>query len=155
MLSMITLFNFGAKIVLILYILGTSLFSLPSSFEFTTCPLQKYFSKANDTVILEHRLTAYCVSKRYTRLTSSVSKCFVCTSVRDDNSRALANVYLPVQTVRDLFHVYLNTCKFHFLLVHIDKTNKFCFLMSNGCIHSKAISILSMARRPKIHIYPL
>ena len=34
--------------------------------------------------------------------------------------------------VRDLFHVYLNRFEFHFLRLHINKTNKFCFFMHNG-----------------------
>ena len=34
--------------------------------------------------------------------------------------------------VRDVFHVYLNKFEFHFLRVHINKTNKFCFFMHNG-----------------------
>ena len=34
--------------------------------------------------------------------------------------------------IRDMFHVYLNRFKFHFLLLHIIKTNKLCFFMHNG-----------------------
>ena len=34
--------------------------------------------------------------------------------------------------VQDLFHVYLNKCEFQFLLLHINKTNTFCFLIDNG-----------------------
>ena len=33
--------------------------------------------------------------------------------------------------IRDMFHVYLNRFKFHFLR-HIIKTNKLCFSMHNG-----------------------
>ena len=35
-------------------------------------------------------------------------------------------------TIRDLFHVYLNRFEFHFLWLHINKTNKFCILIYNG-----------------------
>ena len=31
-----------------------------------------------------------------------------------------------------LLHVYLNKCEFYFLLLHINKTNIFCVLISNG-----------------------
>ena len=31
--------------------------------------------------------------------------------------------------LRDLFHVYLNIFEFHFLRLHINKTNKYCFFM--------------------------
>ena len=34
--------------------------------------------------------------------------------------------------IRYLFHVYLNRLEFHFLQLHINKTNKFCFFMHNG-----------------------
>ena len=34
--------------------------------------------------------------------------------------------------IRDLFHVYLNRCEFHFLRLHINKTNLFCFIIDNG-----------------------
>ena len=33
--------------------------------------------------------------------------------------------------IRDMFHVYLNIFEFHFLRLHIIKTNKFCFFMHN------------------------
>ena len=36
--------------------------------------------------------------------------------------------------IRDMFHVYLNRFEFHFLRLHIIKTNKFCFFMHNGRI---------------------
>ena len=34
--------------------------------------------------------------------------------------------------LRDLFHVNLNRSEFHFLGLHINKTNTFCFFMHNG-----------------------
>ena len=34
--------------------------------------------------------------------------------------------------IRDLFHVYLNKFEFHFLRLHINKTNKYCFFIHNG-----------------------
>ena len=34
--------------------------------------------------------------------------------------------------LRDLFHVYLNKFEFHFLLLHINNINKFCFFIYNG-----------------------
>ena len=34
--------------------------------------------------------------------------------------------------IRDLFNVYLNRFEFHFLWLHINKTNKFCLFMHNG-----------------------
>ena len=34
--------------------------------------------------------------------------------------------------LRDLFHVYLNKFEFHFLRLHINNTNTFCFFMHNG-----------------------
>ena len=34
--------------------------------------------------------------------------------------------------IRGMFHVYLNRCGFHFLRLHINKTNKVCFLINNG-----------------------
>ena len=36
--------------------------------------------------------------------------------------------------IRDLLHLYLNRCELHFLWMHINKTNKFCFIMHNGCV---------------------
>ena len=33
--------------------------------------------------------------------------------------------------VRDLFHVYLNRFDFHFLRLHMNKTNTFFFFMHN------------------------
>ena len=36
--------------------------------------------------------------------------------------------------IRDLFHVYLNRFEFHFLRLHIIKTNKLCFFMHNGSV---------------------
>ena len=36
-----------------------------------------------------------------------------------------------VRDIRDMFHVYLNRFEFHFLRLHIIKTNKFCFFMHN------------------------
>ena len=33
-----------------------------------------------------------------------------------------------------IFHVYLNRREFHFLRLHINKTNQFCFLINNGRI---------------------
>ena len=36
--------------------------------------------------------------------------------------------------IRDMFHVYLNKFEFHFLRLHINKTNTFCFFMHNGCV---------------------
>ena len=37
-----------------------------------------------------------------------------------------------VASLRDLFHVYLNNFEFHFLRLHINKTNTCCFFMHNG-----------------------
>ena len=34
--------------------------------------------------------------------------------------------------LRDLFHVCLNKFEFHFLRLHINKTNLLCFLISHG-----------------------
>ena len=34
-----------------------------------------------------------------------------------------------IVTIRDMFHVYLNGFEFHFLRLHMNKTNSFCFLM--------------------------
>ena len=34
--------------------------------------------------------------------------------------------------VRDLFHVYLNKCEFHFSRLHVNKINNFCFHLNNG-----------------------
>ena len=34
--------------------------------------------------------------------------------------------------IRDLFHVYLNKCEFHFSRLHVNKKNNFCFLLNNG-----------------------
>ena len=34
--------------------------------------------------------------------------------------------------VRDLFHVYLNKCEYHFSRLHVNKINNFCFLLNNG-----------------------
>ena len=34
--------------------------------------------------------------------------------------------------IRDMFHVYLNRFEFHFLRLHIIKTNKLCFFVHNG-----------------------
>ena len=36
--------------------------------------------------------------------------------------------------IRDLFHVYLNKFEFHFLHLHIYKTNKICFLINKGSV---------------------
>ena len=38
---------------------------------------------------------------------------------------------LIVCQIQDLFQVYLSRCEFHFLLLHINKTNTFSFLTSN------------------------
>ena len=35
------------------------------------------------------------------------------------------------QGIRDMFHIYLNRFEFHFLWLHIIKTNKFGFFMHN------------------------
>ena len=35
-------------------------------------------------------------------------------------------------SIRDMFHVYLDRFEFHFLRLHINKTNEFCFVMHNG-----------------------
>ena len=37
-----------------------------------------------------------------------------------------------VSIIRDLFHVYLNKCEFHFSRLHVNKINNFCFLLNNG-----------------------
>ena len=37
-----------------------------------------------------------------------------------------------IQQMQDLFHVYLNRFEFHFLQLHINKTNQLCFLKSKG-----------------------
>ena len=34
--------------------------------------------------------------------------------------------------IRDLFHVYLKKCEFHFSRLHVNKINNFCFLLNNG-----------------------
>ena len=34
--------------------------------------------------------------------------------------------------IRDLLRVYLNKCEFHFLQLHINKTNTCCFIIDNG-----------------------
>ena len=34
--------------------------------------------------------------------------------------------------IRDMFHVYFIRFEFHFLRLHINKTNKFVFFMHNG-----------------------
>ena len=36
--------------------------------------------------------------------------------------------------LQDLFHVYLNKFEFHFLRLHINKTNKFCFYVHNRSV---------------------
>ena len=36
--------------------------------------------------------------------------------------------------LRDLFHVYLNKCDFHFSRLHVNKINNFCFLLNNACV---------------------
>ena len=34
------------------------------------------------------------------------------------------------------FHDYLNRCEFHFLRLHINKTNKYCFIIDKGRVPS-------------------
>ena len=36
--------------------------------------------------------------------------------------------------IRDLFHAYFNRFEFHFLRLHINETNKFCFFVQKGNI---------------------
>ena len=47
-------------------------------------------------------------------------------------SSVLMLLLLSFSLVRDLLHVYLNRCEFHFLRLHINKPNKFCFLINWG-----------------------
>ena len=42
---------------------------------------------------------------------------------------ALSSIY-PI--IRELFHVYLNKCKFHFSRLHLNKISNVCFLLNNG-----------------------
>ena len=37
-----------------------------------------------------------------------------------------------IMLIRDLFHVYLSIFEFHFLRLHINESNKFCFFMFYG-----------------------
>ena len=39
---------------------------------------------------------------------------------------------------RDLFQVYFNICEFHFVQLHINKTNSFCFFIHNGHVPGNA-----------------
>ena len=50
-----------------------------------------------------------------------------------------------IPTLRDLCHVYLNRCDFHFLRMHINKTNKFCLIIHNGHVPGM-VSIESTVR---------
>ena len=38
---------------------------------------------------------------------------------------------IQLRDIRDKFHVYLNSFEFHFLRLHMIKTNKFGFFMHN------------------------
>ena len=40
--------------------------------------------------------------------------------------------YVMLQPIQDMFHVNLNRFDFHFLQLHMIKTNNFCFFMHNG-----------------------
>ena len=53
-------------------------------------------------------------------------------SVNNEWILSLIELDLYFMIIRDLFHVYLNRFEFHFLRLHINKTNKFCFFMHNG-----------------------
>ena len=44
----------------------------------------------------------------------------------------ISNLVTSKITIQDLFHVYLNKCEFHFLRLHVNKKNNFCFLLYNG-----------------------
>ena len=37
-----------------------------------------------------------------------------------------------MNSIRDLFHVYLNKSEFQFSRLHVNKINIFCFLLNNG-----------------------
>ena len=39
---------------------------------------------------------------------------------------------LLADKIRDLFHVYLNKCEFHFSRLHVNRINNCCFLLNNG-----------------------
>ena len=44
------------------------------------------------------------------------------------------NVLCSACHIQDLFHVSLNRRYVQILTLHINKTNKFCFLLSNGWV---------------------
>ena len=48
-----------------------------------------------------------------------------------DTSFIFPMINVTILGVQDMFHVYLNKFEFHFLRLHINKTNKFCFFMHN------------------------
>ena len=63
------------------------------------------------------------------------SQCSECSSAPDEiHPRYLKELTDHLEypgTIRDLFHVYLNKCEFHFSRLHVNKINNFCFLLSN------------------------
>ena len=53
-------------------------------------------------------------------------------SIKFDTVKSNGPLYILRGHIQELFHVYFNIFEFHFLRLHINKTNKFCFYMQNG-----------------------
>ena len=74
---------------------------------------------------------------------ASIHPCKTASSLRHKHPRlqrrSLSKIHL-----RDMFHVYLNRFEFHFLRLHIIKTNKFCLFMNNR-------RVLGIAKQTRWH----